>query len=121
MALAGSSPTRTTASPGFTPRATSLVARSTTFARTFFAIARPSMRSAGKVHCSRLPDQNDFDLPRILELGLDTPGDFFCERSHPRIVDLLGRNDDSNFAPRLDRKHLFDPAIARGDLLQTLE
>src|SRR5258705_13759433 len=96
MALAGSSPTRTTARPGFMPSCASFFARSATSARTFFAIPRPSINSAGKVHCSRLPDQHDFDLSWILQLGLDATGDLLGERGHAQIVHLFGRDDDAN-------------------------
>ena len=78
-ALAGSSPTITTASPGLRPSRASFFARSATSARILFAIPRPSISSAGKVHCSRLPDQHHFDLARILKLRLDAAGDLFRE------------------------------------------
>src|SRR5688500_5937399 len=120
-ALAGSSPTRMTARPGFTPFAASFETRTATAARTRFAIARPSISSAGKVHGSGFPDQHDLDLPRILELRLDPARDLFGERRHPRIVHFLGRHDYTHFAPSLNSEDFFDTLVARGDLLESLE
>src|SRR4051812_28854378 len=77
--LAGSSPTSTTANPGLTPFVDSFFARAAASSRSFFAMARPSISSAGKVHGSRLPDQHGFDLSRILELGLDATRDLLGE------------------------------------------
>src|ERR1700737_5126536 len=110
-----------TANPGLRPCCASFFARSATSARIFLAIARPSISSAGKVHCSRLPDQHDFDLSRILKLCLDAPSDLLGESCHARIVDFFGRDYHAHFAPRLNREHLLDAAIARCDLLQPLE
>src|SRR5215210_8410928 len=103
------------------PRSESLIERCAVSARTLLAIARPSMISAGKVHCSRLPDQHDLDLSRILELGLDAARDLFAERRHSRIVDLFRCDDDADFSACLDRKNLLDAAIARRNLLESLE
>src|ERR1700693_2551512 len=106
-----------TASPGFTPRAASFFTRSATSARIFLAIARPSISSAGKVHCSRLPDQHHLDLPRILELRLDAPRNFLRESGHPRVVDFFGCHDHAHLTTRLNCKDFLDAAIARRDFL----
>src|SRR3954471_3487681 len=119
--LAGSSPTSTTASPGLTPFVDSFLARAAASSRTVFAMARPSISSAGKVHCSRLPDQHDLDLARILELGLDAARNLFGERRHSRVVHFFGSDDDAHFTAGLDGEDLLDAAIARRDLLETLE
>src|SRR5438105_6682390 len=121
MALSGFPPTSTIARPGLIPISKSRFARSATSARIFFAIARPSIRSAGKVHCSRLPDQHDLDLSRVLKLRLDATRDFFGQRRHARVIDLLWRHDDADLAARLNGKDFFDSTIAGRDLLQPFE
>src|SRR5215212_8010323 len=88
-ALAGSSPTRTTVSPGVTPRALSSATLVATSALTSSAIAVPSSRrssadcavwSASKVHRPRLADQHHFNLSRILKFSLDAPSDLLGHR-----------------------------------------
>src|SRR5204863_7355521 len=95
-ALAGSSPTSTTLSPGTMPSVFSLSTSDRTSAWTRSAIAAPSMTfprtrdvtpgatltaarlaratSPRKVDGPRLTNQYDLDLTRILELGLDAAG-----------------------------------------------
>src|SRR6476620_5825827 len=92
-ALAGSSPTRTTARPGRTPRSASKAASRAASSRIERAIATPSMSSAGKVHRACLADQHDLDLSRILKLRLDAASDFFTESRHACIVDVIRRHD----------------------------
>src|SRR5688572_23023905 len=75
--------------------------------------------SARKVHRARLPDQDDLDLPRVLELGLDPPRDLLRERRHPHVVDVFGGDDDPDLAPGLDREHLVDPLVAGRDTLES--
>src|SRR5688500_17012453 len=110
-----------TARPGFTPFAASFETRTATASRTRFAIARPSISSAGKIHGSGFSDQHDLDLPRILELGLDAARDLFGESSHARIIHFFRCHDHANFAARLNREHFLDALVARSDLLQSLE
>src|SRR5687768_6185004 len=110
-----------TARPGFTPFVASFETRTATASRTRFAIARPSISSAGKVHGSGFPDQHDLDLPRILQLRLDPARDLFGECRHPRIVYFLGCHDYTHFAPSLNSEDFFDTLVARGDLLQSFE
>src|SRR5688572_20778635 len=111
VALAGSSPTRMTASPGVVPRDFSAAASRATRSRTLRAIATPSISSAGKVHRARLANQHDLYLPRVLKLGLDAPGDLIAERRHAVLLDVVGRDDDAHLAARLDREDFLDAAI----------
>src|SRR5688500_7546593 len=111
VALAGSSPTRMTASPGVTPRDFSAAVSRATRSRTLRAIATPSISSAGKVHRACLANQHDLYLPRILQLRLDAPGDLIAERRHAVLLDVVGRDDDAHLAPRLDCKDFLDTAV----------
>src|SRR5688572_18065696 len=120
-ALAGSSPTSTTASPGRTPAALSCAACRATSSRMPRAIDVPSMSSAGKVDRPRLANDDDLDLPRILQLALDAPRDLLGERGRAAIVHVLGRHDDADLAARLDGEDLVDATIARRDPLESLE
>src|SRR5436190_2774602 len=124
-ALAGSSPTSTTVSPGVTPRAFSTFTSSATRSRTRRAISRPSITtavvSARKIHRPRLADRHDLDLAGVLQLGLDAPRDLFGERAHAHVVDVVRRDDDAHLAACLDGKDLLHALIAGRDLLQPLE
>src|ERR1700735_5325973 len=120
-ALAGSSPTRTTANPGRTPRAMRAAAVSATPARTARAIVAPSIRSAGKIHRPRLPDQHDLDLTRVLQLGFDTARNLVRQRRHAGVVDGVRRHHAPDLAPRLNGEHLLHATVARRDPLQALE
>src|SRR5688500_13599753 len=111
VALAGSSPTRMTASPGVMPRDVSAAVSRATRSRTPRAIATPSISSAGKVHRACLANQHDLDLPGILKLGLDAPGDLIAERRHAVLLDVVGRDDDAHLAPRLNCEDFLDTAV----------
>src|SRR5688572_3709112 len=121
VALAGSSPTRMTASPGVMPRDLSAAVSRATRSRTPRAIPTPSISSAGKVHRASLTNQHDLYLTGILQLGLDATGDLVAQRRHTVLLDVVGRDDDAHLAPRLDREDFLDTAVARGDSLETLE
>src|SRR4051812_45748537 len=94
-ALAGSSPTSTTLSPGVTPRAFSAATSAATSARIFFASSVPliscalAITSAGKVHRPCLADQHHLDLSGILQLGLDAPRDLLRQRRHASVVHVI--------------------------------
>src|SRR5688500_4530020 len=120
-ALAGSSPTSTTARPGRTPSETSFAVPTATSSRSSRAIAFPSSSSAGKVHRSRLAYQHDLDLPRVLQLRLDPPRDLLRHRPHAHVVPVVGGYDHANLAAGLDGEHLLHSLVARRDLLQPLE
>src|SRR5688500_13106001 len=120
-ALAGSVPTRITVSPGLTPRADSAAASRATCSRRRRAIATPSTISAGKVHRPRLADDDDLDLPRVLELRLDAARDLLGERCHADIVDIVRCHDYPDLTAGLDRVHLLDPAVAGRNPLETLQ
>src|SRR5687768_5205947 len=77
--------------------------------------------SACKIHRPRFSDDNYLDLPRILKLGFDSPGDFFRQRRHPHVVDVVRLHEDANLAPCLNREDLLHAAIARRDTFETLE
>src|SRR5688572_31113392 len=121
VALAGSSPTGMTASPGVVPRDFSAAASRATRSRTLRAIATPSISSAGKVHRARLANQHDLYLPRVLKLGLDAPGDLIGQGRHSDIVDVFGCHHDANLAPSLNGKDLVDTLVARRNPFQTFE
>ncbi len=87
-ALAGSSPTSTTAEAGrdaARPERRDLARRRS--ARIAFATAMPSISSAGKVHRPRLTDHDDLDLSRVLQLGLDAPRDLLGQLGRSGVVD----------------------------------
>src|SRR5687767_10312577 len=119
--LAGSSPTRTTARPGRTPRSTSSAVLSAASRRIERAIATPSMSSAGKIHRACLADQDHLDLSGILKLRLDAARNFFAQRGHPRIVDVVRSDYHAHLPSRLNREHLLDTAVARCNPLESLE
>src|SRR5690606_13952422 len=132
--LAGSSPTRTVARPGFVPVCCSKrTASSAISARIallssvplrIFAIPSPIGKpraSTREVDRACLPDHDDLDLPRILELLLEPPRDGLGQPGHPGVVDQLGLDDDAHLAARLDREAALDAREALRDLLQLLE
>src|SRR5947207_3019183 len=97
-ALAGSSPTRTTVSPGVTPRDCNAATRAATSDVTRAASCAPSMivsSLTGKVHRPRLANQHHFDLSRILQLGFDASGNLFGHGRHANVVHVLGQDDDA--------------------------
>src|ERR1700733_8916147 len=120
-ALAGSSPTRTTAKPGRTPRAMREAAVSATPERTARAIVAPSIRSAGKIHRPRFPDQHHLDLTRVLQLGFDAARNLVRQRSHSGVVDGVRRHHDPDLPARLNGEHLLHATVARRDPFQALE
>src|SRR5688500_3074227 len=119
--LAGSSPTRTTANPGRTPLEISLAVSRATSSRIARATAFPSMISAGKGHRACFADQHNLDLAWILKLSLDAPRNLFAQCCHARIIHIVRRHDDAHLTTRLNREDFLHPAIARSDLLQSLE
>src|SRR5829696_7805486 len=137
-ALAGSSPTSTTVSPGVTPFRLSSATSAATWARTFCASATPSISRAppslapdaagapatalsGKIHRPRLPDQHDLDLPGILELGLDAPSDLLRERRHADVVDVVRYDDDPDLSTSLNGEDALHALVARRDALEPFE
>src|SRR5215217_1031087 len=120
-ALAGSSPTSTTAKPGRMPRSVSNAVSRAASSLIERAIATPSMSSAGKVHRACLADEHDLDLSGILKLGLDTACDLFAQCRHARIIDVIRRYYDANFAARLDCENFFDAAVARCNSLEAFK
>src|SRR5215213_3454894 len=137
-ALAGSSPTSTTVRPGVTPFRFSSATSAATSARTFCASATPSINRAppsampdvtsvpatalsGKIHRPCLSNQHDFDLPWILELGLDAPRDLLGERRHAHVVHVIRDDHHPDLAAGLDGEHAFHSLVARGDALEPLE
>src|SRR5689334_21394176 len=130
-ALAASSPTRATVSPGVMPRALSAETRDATSTFTLSASAVPSMMllfSAdaavplpSKVYRPRFANEYHFDLPRILQFRFDAPCNFFGHRGHAHVIDVVGKNDDAHLASGLDREDLFHALVARRDLLEAFE
>src|SRR5438105_11645368 len=53
-------------------------------------------------------DDGHLDLPRILQLRLDLPGDVFREPDRLLVADLFRIDDDAQLAPRLDGEALGD-------------
>src|SRR5262245_59821142 len=116
----------TTVRPGVMPLALSSAVSFATSARTAFATATPSMTvavfaSASKVHRPRLSDDNNLALTRVLQLGFNATRDFVVERCHSHVVDIFRRDEYAHFASSLDRVNLVHAAIARRDLLDSLE
>src|SRR5688500_1175251 len=97
-------------------------------ARILAATALPSMSvprpggapttSACKIHRPCLADRDNLDLTGILQLRLDPPRDLLGQRSHPHVIDVVGGDDDTDFASRLNGEHLLHSLVARGDFLQ---
>src|SRR5215203_4902225 len=137
-ALAGSSPTSTTVSPGVTPFRFSSATSAATSARTFCASATPSIRRAppsvtpdatgapatalsSKIHRPCLSNQHDLDLPWVLELGFDASRDLFGERRHADVVHVVGHDHDPDLATGLNGEDALHSLIARRDALEPLE
>src|SRR5262245_14218222 len=126
-ALAGSSPTSTTDNPGVMPRAFNTATFAATSTFTCSASLVPWMifssivASASKVHRPGFPNEHNLDLPWILQLGLDPACDLLRHRRHAHVVDVIGDNDDANFAPCLNGKHLVHAFVAGRNLLEALE
>src|SRR5512146_454297 len=105
-ALAGSSPTSTTESPGVTPRALSAATRVSTSDLIRAARAAPSISvpaeasvvSARKVHRPCLANEHDLDLSRILHLCFDAARDLLGHRRHPHVVHVVGQHDHAYLA-----------------------
>src|SRR5262245_61784186 len=122
-ALAGSSPTRTTVSPGVTPRALSAATRDATSAFTASASAAPSMMLVfsvdaaaplpRKVYRPRFANEYHFDLPRILQFRLDPARDLLGHRGHAHVVHVVRQHDHAHLAARLNREDLLDALVAR--------
>src|SRR5438876_571439 len=83
--------------------------------------AVPSISLAGKVHRTRLADDHDFDLPRVLELALDLARDQLGELARLAVVDRVGRHDHAHLPTGLDREHLLDPRELRRNLFELRE
>src|SRR5947209_5867197 len=73
------------------------------------------------LHGTRLPDDRHFDLAGIRELFLDLADDIAREAGCGEIVDLLGSDEDADFAAGLDGEAALDAGEALGDRLQVLE
>src|SRR5690625_4165438 len=74
-----------------------------------------------KIHCTHLPDHDHLDLPRVLQLLLETTRDLFTHLGHSRIVDPLGIDHDADLTTRLDSETTFYTLEALSDLFQLLE
>src|SRR5512143_18172 len=128
-ALAGSSPTSTTESPGVTPRALSASTRAATSDLIRPASAAPSINvpaaasveSARKVHRPCLANEHDFDLHPVLQLRFDASRDFFRHRRHPHVVHVVRQYDHAHLSACLDGEHLFHSLVARRDLLEAFQ
>src|SRR5690625_7499384 len=74
-----------------------------------------------KIHCTHLPDHDHLDLPRVLQLLLETTRDLFTHLGHSRIVDPLGIDHDADLTTRLVSETTFYTLEALSDLFQLLE
>ena len=85
--------------------------------------ARPGSphRSLRELSRAGLTDHGHLDLPGILELLLDVPGDLVREEDGAVVVDLARLDDHADLPAGLKRVDLLDAVLARGDLLQGLE
>src|SRR5512143_2003153 len=119
VADAGCSPTSPAASPGVTPWALRAAISAASSVSIAWPMAFPSMSFAlaCKVHRPCLPDDDDLDLPRILQLPLDLAGDLLGQPRGLGVVHRPRGDDDAHFPPRLNRVHLLDAREFRGDLL----
>src|SRR5438093_1515750 len=109
---AGLSPTRTTASPGVTPRALSRSSSDASSARISRAIAVPSMSLAllGNVHRPRFADHHHLDLPRILHVLLDAAGDPLGQiGGRADVVQQAAAFGQLGVEPQLARHHPREP------------
>src|SRR5512140_3635656 len=100
------------------PRATSFATSRVTSSRMLFAIALPSISSAGKVHRSLFANHHDLDLPRVLQLGLDAARDLLAQCRHTEVVHVVRIDDHPDLPPRLNGENLVDTRIARSDALE---
>src|SRR3970040_1413810 len=76
---------------------------------------------ARKVHRPRFSDDNHLDLSGILQFRFDATSDFIGQRRHAGVVDVLWGYQHAHFTARLNRIDLVHPAIAGGDLLDSLQ
>src|SRR5712692_7713774 len=83
--------------------------------------AVPSMSLAGKIHRARLADDDDLDLPRVLEVAFDLAGDLLGELARLAVVDRGGCDDDPHLPPRLDGEHLLHAGELPRQLLELRE
>src|SRR5258705_6753977 len=84
--LAGSSPARITARPGVIPLPFSFSISGTNSALICRPMAVPSISLAGKTHRPGLADYHHLDLPRILQLALDPPGNLLGQGRSAGII-----------------------------------
>src|SRR5260370_8323670 len=91
VAEAGVAPTSTAARPGVTPAAASARSSPWSAARMACPTAVPSMSLAGKIHRARLADDDDLDLPRVLEVAFDLAADLLGELPRLAVVSRGGR------------------------------
>src|SRR5262245_3261153 len=70
---------------------------------------------------SRLPDDGDLDLSRILELVLDAACDVLRQPDGFLVRDLLALDHDADLAPGLQRERLGNALERVGDALELLE
>src|SRR2546425_12937284 len=73
---------------------------------------------AGVLHRPRLADHHDLDLAGILKLLLHLARDVGGELKRPRVVHVLGLDQDPDLATRLDGEGLLHAGEAVRDLLQ---
>src|SRR3977135_640467 len=73
------------------------------------------------LHGPRLADHRDLDLTGIGQRLLDLADDVAGQPGGGEVVDLLGPDEDADFAPGLDGKRLLDAGEALGDGLEVLE
>ena len=66
-------------------------------------------------YAAEFTDDVNFNLPRIFEFGFDFLSDVLRKKQRLRVVDLIGLDDNADFAPRLNGVALFYAGERRSD------
>ena len=72
-------------------------------------------------YAAEFTDDVNFNLPRIFEFGFDFLSDVLRKKQRLRVVDLIGLDDNADFAPRLNGVALFYAGERRSDGFQPFE
>src|SRR5664279_4743311 len=75
----------------------------------------------GDVDGAALADDRHADLPRVVELVLDVPGDLACEQRGGVVVDLARLDHHADLTSGLHGEALLHALLALGDVLERLE
>ena len=72
-------------------------------------------------YAAEFADDVNFNLPRIFEFGFDFLSDVLRKKQRLRVVDLIGLDDNADFAPRLYRVALINARKRACDRFEPFE